>query len=356
MSQIEQIVEPATPMDQSLGDQPDDTRRELKIRDIMSNETITATPEDTVFSVVKLMSENNVSCVVIVSDGAVTGIVTDKDILKGIAGEDTEFQRLRVSDRMSSPVEVVYPEASVFAAGQTMEAKGIKRLPVVDGGDLVGIVTQTDITRGLISISPLKAVSDIMAIDVATVETGATVAEAAQIMSAKGISCLIAMHRNTVAGIITEKDLIRRVVALHKDPTQTQVVDMMSFPLVSVPPSYSVLSAGKKMDTMHLHRLVVMTDNEVAGIVTQTDIARAVRGELERLQREHETVTREMAGLVRYLMEDLEKLQAFLCEGPKLTALHDWAARMSQPSKCVDGLKASQTSVESESAGPEWLR
>jgi CBS domain-containing protein len=333
MSQTEQTIEPVALMDESLGEQSDDTRRELKISDIMSHDTITAAPEDTVLSAVKKMSESNVSCVVVVDDGTVSGIVTDKDILKGIAGKDTEFQRLCVTDRMSTPVEVVCPETSVFAAGKTMEAKGIKRLPVVDGGELVGIVTQTDITRGLISISPLKAVSDIMAIDIATVDTGATVAEAAQIMSSKGISCLVAMHRNTVAGIVTEKDLIRRVVALHKDPMQTQVVDMMSFPLVSVPPSYSVLSAGKKMDTMHLHRLVVMTDEEVVGIVTQTDIARAVRRELERLQREHETVTGEMADLIQYVMEDLEKLQAFLCGGPKLTALHDWAARMNQSSK-----------------------
>jgi CBS domain-containing protein len=197
----------------------------------------------------------------------------------------------------------------------------------------VGIVTQTDITRGLISISPLKAVSDIMSTDVATVDTGATVAEAARIMSAKGISCLIAMRRSAVSGIVTEKDLIRRVVALHKDPAETQVVEMMSFPLVAVPPSYSVLSAGKKMDTMHLHRLVVMKDNAVAGIVTQTDIARAVRGELERLQREHETVTREMGDLIQYVMEDLEKLQAFVCGGPRLTAKHEWAARMTQSTK-----------------------
>jgi signal-transduction protein with cAMP-binding, CBS, and nucleotidyltransferase domain len=141
------------------------------------------------------------------------------------------------------------------------------------------------------------------------------------------------MRRSAVSGIVTEKDLIRRVVALHKDPAETQVVEMMSFPLVAVPPSYSVLSAGKKMDTMHLHRLVVMKDNAVAGIVTQTDIARAVRGELERLQREHETVTREMGDLIQYVMEDLEKLQAFVCGGPRLTAKHEWAARMTQSTK-----------------------
>jgi CBS domain-containing protein len=330
MSQTAPTVVPATVLGQGLADQSENTRRELRISDTMSREMITASADDTILSAARRMSENNVSCVVVIDDEMVIGIVTDKDILKGIAGHDTEFHRLRVGDRMSTPVEVVSPQTSVVAAGKLMETKGIKRLPVVDGGNLAGIVTQTDITRGLIAISPLRAVSDIMARDIATVDTGATVAEAARIMSARGISCLVAMHRDTVAGIVTEKDVLRRVVALHKDPTQTQVVDIMSFPLVSVAPSYSVLSAGKKMETMHLHRLIIMDDGQVHGIVTQTDIARAVRAELEQLRQEHETVTTEMGGLVRYVIADLERLQAMLCEGSNPAPMHDQTTRTSQ--------------------------
>ena len=300
--------------------------RALRVQDIISHEVVTATREDTVFSAVRRMSEDNVSCVIVVDEEMVIGILTDKDVLKGVAGQDREFHQLRVEERMSSPVEVVSPETSVLAAGKTMETKGIKRLPVVDAGGLVGIVTQTDITRGLISISPLKAVSDIMTTNITTVDTAATITEAAQAMSAKGISSLIAMHRHAPAGIITEKDLLRRVVALHKDPTQTQVVDVMSFPMVSVPPRYSVLSAAKKMDMMHLHRLVVITDNQVCGIVTQTDITRAIRAELEQLQKERQTSTAELGTLIRYAMEDLERLQVFLNETSNLAAMPDWTA------------------------------
>lgn len=309
------------------------SRRALTIRDIMSHEVITVTSDDTVLSAANKMAESNVSCVAVIDDEMVLGILTDKDVLKGIAGHDTEFQCLRVAERMSSPVETVPPGESVIAAGKTMEAKGVKRLPVVEGGHLVGVVTQTDITRGLISISPLKAVSDIMARDVATVDTGATVVEAARIMSSEGISCLIAMHRHAAVGIVTEKDLLRRVVALRKDPTQTQVVDVMSFPMISVPPSHSVLSAAKKMDTMHVHRLVVMAEDEVCGLVTQTDIARAVRTELERLQQEHQTMAAELGSRIQYVVEDLSRLQAFLSEAPGLIPMHDRPVCMAQTSE-----------------------
>lgn len=285
----------------------------LKVCDVMGREIVTASPDDTVLAAAKRMSENNISCVVVTDDEMVIGILTDKDILKGIAGNDTDFHRLRISQRMSSPVEVIAPEESVIVAGKTMEAKGIKRLPVVDGGVLVGIVTQTDVTRGLISISPLGSVSEIMSTQIATVDTGATAAEAARIMASRGISCLVAMHRQEVAGMLTEKDLLRRVVALHKNPATTQVVEIMSFPIVSIPPSYSVLSAGKKMDTMRLHRLVVMDHpRKVCGIVTQSDIMKAVRNELERLEQNHPMLRAELRRLAGHLVENAEKLRCFI--------------------------------------------
>lgn len=299
----------------------------LSVQDIMSREMVTVAIADTVLTAARKMSENNVSCVTVVDEEMVVGILTDKDVLKGIAGHDREFHRLSVAERMSSPVQTVEPEASVVKAGKIMEDHGIKRLPVVDAGTLIGIVTQTDIARGLVSISPLKAVSDIMTTDVATVLAGATVAEAAQIMSSRAISSLIATHNHGIAGIITEKDLLRRVVALHKDPSQVQVVDVMSFPLVAVAPDYSVLSAARKMDLMHLHRLVVMADNQICGIVTQTDITKAVRAELERLQQVQRMSTAELNVAIDDVIEGLSRLQVLLNETSYLLPLSQGAGQ-----------------------------
>ncbi len=300
-----------------LSGQLQTNRRPLKVSDIMSRQIVTATMDDTVFTAAKRMSENNISCVVVIDDEMVIGILTDKDILKGIAGNDTDFHRLHISQRMSNPVETISPEELVTVAGRTMEAKGIKRLPVVDGGSLVGIITQTDVMRGLISVSPLGAVSEIMSTKIATVEGGASIAEAARIMATNGISCLVAMHRQDVAGIITEKDLLRRVVALHKNPATTQVVEIMSFPIIAIPPSYSVLSAGKKMETMRLHRLVVMDQHKkVCGIITQTDILCAVRAELERLEQNHPYLGTQLRHVVACLLQDTQRLRDLLSEVP----------------------------------------
>jgi len=263
---------------------PEADRRELTVRDAMSDDVVTATADSTIFWAARTMSENHVSCLLIPGASGVAGILTEKDVLKSVAEPGVDFRRLKVADRMSSPVEVTPATVSVIKAGKVMETMNIKRLPVVEDGELLGLVTQTDITRALVSLSPLRSISDIMSPNVATVPAEATVAEAAQRMSDKGISCVVAMHRRDVAGILTEKDLLKRVVALHKDPAQTRVADVMSFPIMSVPPTDSVITTTRKMDQMRLHRLVVAEGNEVCGIVTQTDLMRVIRKELDRLE------------------------------------------------------------------------
>jgi CBS domain-containing protein len=229
-----------------------------------------------------------------------------------VAQPDTDFRRLLVCQRMSHPAQVIPAEASLLDAGSVMEARGIKRLPVVREGQLVGIVTQTDITRGLIAMSASRYVRDIMTHQVATVNAEATAEEAARLMSARDISCLAVLHRQQVAGMLTEKDLLRRVVALHRNPAQTRVAEIMSFPVVSVSADHAVLCASKKMETMHLHRLLVMEGTEVCGIITQTDIMRAVHRAFAALESQRTALVTQLGGLLRSITQDAEKLQGFL--------------------------------------------
>jgi CBS domain-containing protein len=233
-------------------------------------------------------------------------------MLNGVAGRDIEFHRLKASERMSSPVNTISPEASILEAGRIMDTNCIRRVPVVQDGQLVGIVTETDITRGLISLSPLRYISDIMTKQVASVEAEVTADVAARVMSSRNISCLIVMHRQEPAGIVTEKDFLKRIVALHKNPVQTLVADVMSFPVVMVPPTCSLLSAIKRMETMHLHRLLVAEGKTVCGIVTQTDIMQAIRSTIEAVESQRRAWAAELADLVQHISRDTARVREFL--------------------------------------------
>lgn len=313
MESMTQLPNPISlTIDATAGEPLKATRRELTVGDVMSLNVITAAADNTIFQAARTMSANRLSCLVVVDDTGVTGILTEKDVLKGVARDDVQFRRLKVCDRMSSPVETAPVDMSVIQAGRIMETRRIKRLPVVDEGQLLGLVTQTDIMRGLVALSPLRAVSDIMNREVATIQANATVAEAARVMASKDISCVVALHRRDVAGILTEKDMLKRVVALHKNPAETRVADVMSVPITVIPPTYSVLSATQKMDNMHLHRLIVMDGNKVCGIVTQTDLMQAIQHELNRLESERRMLAAELVALMGYVKQDPARLQQLL--------------------------------------------
>lgn len=308
--------------------------RELRVHDVMSKEVVTISSSTSVFDTAKRMAEAGISCVVVVDGDRVVGILSERDLLRTVAGPMADLRRVAVVQVMSSPVQSVSPALSILTASRILEARKIRRLPVMDGKQLVGIVTQTDITRGLITLIPLRCISDIMTREVATVAIEATVADAASIMATKRISCVVVMRQDEPVGIMTEKDMIRRVVTAQRNPSQTRVSEVMSSPITIVPPDYSVLGVCKKMDALHLHRLVVMEAGKVCGIVTQTDIMRAIRAELERIEKERWGWMTELATQVRSTIENLQKLEDVLT---KLTGAHKTEHKPADAHSSADG-------------------
>jgi CBS domain-containing protein len=284
----------------------------LKICDVMSKDVITALPGDSVHDALQHMSESQVSCLVVTDGERVIGVVSERDVLRAVSGSPVDLRRITIAQTMSSPVQSVTPNVSVLKAGRIMQARQIRRLPVLDGKHLVGIVTQTDITRGLVTLIPLTSISTIMTQDVATLAENEPVTEAARIMASRRISCVVVMGNGGPVGVLTEKDVIHRVVRTHRNPSETHVSDVMSAPLTTVPPEYSVLGVSRKMDALHLHRLIVMDEGKLCGIITQTDIMRAIRDELERVESERWGWMMELSTQVQHTMDDMRKLQQLI--------------------------------------------
>jgi PAS domain S-box-containing protein len=253
----------------------------LIIGDVMSREIATISSDEIVVSAAKVMSDSKISCLIVVDHGDVAGIVTETDVLKRVSEKGKDTYRAKLCRIMSRPVESVSSDLSVLEASKIMGARHIKRLPVIDEGKLVGIVTQTDLVRALTSCGLWRDVSEIMSRNIAGIQRHATVEEAVEIMACNKLSCIIVMDGDDLAGILTEKDMLGRVVALQRDPANTRMEEVMSFPVTTVPWNFSVFSAGRIMEEMNVRRLVVTKDKRMCGIVTQTDIFMAVRDKLQ---------------------------------------------------------------------------
>ena len=253
----------------------------LNVGDVMSNEVATICPNEIVISAAKIMSDKKISCLIVVDHGNVAGIITETDVLRRVGKKGKNIYRTKLGRIMSSPVESVPPDLSVLEASKIMGVKHIKRLPILKDGKLAGIVTQTDLVRALTSYGLWRDISEIMSRDIAGIQRNASVAEVAELMTSRKISCIMVMDGDDVVGVLTEKDLLGRVVALQRDPANTRVEDVMSFPVTSVPPAFSVFSASKVMEEMNIRRLAIMKDKRLCGVITQTDIFMAVRNKLQ---------------------------------------------------------------------------
>jgi len=117
-------------------------------------------------------------------------------------------------------------------------------------------------------------VEDVMVKEVVTINANASVREAAKIMNHHEIGCLIASSHGKAVGIITERDILKRVVAEAKDPEKTKVKDVMSKPLIVVEPEMDLEEAAKLMFKMKIKKLPVVDSGRLAGLVTLTDLAR----------------------------------------------------------------------------------
>ncbi|MBD2505264.1 CBS domain-containing protein [Anabaena azotica] len=118
----------------------------------------------------------------------------------------------------------------------------------------------------------LKA-SDVMTKDVATIRSSATVAEAVELMRARDWRALIVerRHEQDAYGIISESDIVYKVIAYGKDPHQVRVYEVMSKPCITINPDLGLEYVARLFANYHLHRAPVI-QGELVGIISITDI------------------------------------------------------------------------------------
>ena len=117
-------------------------------------------------------------------------------------------------------------------------------------------------------------VKDIMIKDVITIDHSKSVSDVAKIMDKKKVGCVVVLKDGSPTGIVTERDLIRRVLAKNRNPAETKVSEVMSTPLISVRPELSVLVAAQEMSERKIRRLAVVEDGKLVGIITSFDLAK----------------------------------------------------------------------------------
>ncbi len=122
--------------------------KQVVVRDIMSKSVVAVDATATINDAAKMMEDTRVGAVIIMEDNAPVGIVTDRDFAVKVAAHAYQISG-PIRGIMSAPLVGIGPEESVWMISELMYTKGIRKLPVIDGGAVVGMVTATDLVNRL---------------------------------------------------------------------------------------------------------------------------------------------------------------------------------------------------------------
>ena len=120
---------------------------EVRVGDLMNREVKTISKTTGLGDAIKMMRKLNISSLVVEpeNDRDAYGIITRKDIVEALVENNPDLNTLMVDDMMTKPAITINPELSVYHCHQVMRMVGVRRMPVVDKGKLVGIISNSDI-------------------------------------------------------------------------------------------------------------------------------------------------------------------------------------------------------------------
>lgn len=272
----------------------------MKIDEIMQPNAVTVVEQDTLSMARQVMLWHGIRHLVVTRAGRPVGVVSERDIIAHVADAEVPGElQTTVGEVMSSPVETVRPSATLADAAAVMASRTIGCLPVQEDGELVGIVTNTDLLSNLAQV-PVADVgegallaSDIMSTKLFAVMPDGFLLDAVATMVLRGIRHLVVvdgLHR--VVGMISDRDVRnavgqpREALELESLPDElfnTKIRDVMTQEPRVLRQDTSLAAVVDALLADRYGALpVVGAEDRLVGIVSYVDVLHHVRGRLMR--------------------------------------------------------------------------
>jgi PAS domain S-box-containing protein len=253
--------------------------QEKRLVEILNPHVIGVSPATSVTEAITLMQDNNISCLPVLTGNRPVGILTERNIVFHTARRRADLADCQVRDLMSMPLVTAHSDMGLYVAFNLFTTHEIRHLVVVnDANRAVGMVTQSDIVEhlGYEYFVEMRKLSQIMTTDILIMPKDAVVQEAVAAMAENAVSCLIIVEADRPVGIVTERDIIRLLVA-RRDMNRLRLAETMSTPVLTVALDTSVIKAAEFMKAQETRRIVAVNqEGRIQGLVTQSDIVKGL--------------------------------------------------------------------------------
>ena len=117
----------------------------MLVKDVMNTDVKTIGPGESVLDASKVMNEFKIGCLVVISGNKMKGIITERDILERVVAEDRKASTVLVRDAMTTDLVLIEQDRDIAEAADMMSKSHVKKLPVVSGHSLVGMLSASDL-------------------------------------------------------------------------------------------------------------------------------------------------------------------------------------------------------------------
>jgi len=278
----------------------------MKLGTLSTKSVVCVAPEDSVGRAAAIMEERGVHHLPVLAAGEVVGMVSDRDLLMLDAGQNSGEQKSakeqasgspRVADIMSHPVVTLSPDDALRSATWLMVTHRVHAIPLIRGDRLVGLVTETDLLRGVIASRAFsqphqqaflqQPVMSHVRGRLTTVEPSTSLNDIVDIMRKKRIRHLPVVDDSELLGIVSDRDVRRalgRATALDAQAQEagefflgpSEAREIMTKTVRTITSSATISSATEELLRHQIHCLPVVEHGELLGLITDTDLLRAI--------------------------------------------------------------------------------
>ncbi len=273
-------------------------------RDVMTTPVFFVSPDETVAYARNLMVKHKISRLLIMEEGRLVGILTKKDIAYKMRHGEPAWRRRPIDQiplgafATGNPIAVA-PDTETKAIVNFFVKNDISSVPVVDEGNVIGIVTKSDLMTSRLLKHMGGTVKDVME-DVMIVNRYHSLDHVIDLMNERNDKLIVANNDGTIAGIITETNLAflepgakpgseqKNVKFLRKEEragiksyryvmkVSTIAEDVMTSPVITTGPDIPLADAVEEMEKKHINSLVVVENGSIMGIIKRDDILKEV--------------------------------------------------------------------------------